>query len=157
MRASVLLSASSILLTVMILLVNYRLQIRKGQPFDLLDIAFEAAAVLTIVLIFTCVTNCISAIATRKTTRSLHRGEIPPRFLFNWGDTLRSIDGYTSFADTVTSLDREAILGHAIAELWTDIMQHARRHKYLRTGINLFRYSLMSFIALSALALSAIS
>jgi hypothetical protein len=156
-RASVLLGASSVLLTGVIFLINYRLQILRNSPTDYLDIIFAIVAALAVILILSAVTNCINAIATRKTTRSIHAGEIPRRFLFNWGDTLRAVDGYTSFADEVRSLDYDSITGHAIAELWTDIMQHARRHRYLRIGINLFRYSIFSFLILTGLTLLAVA
>jgi hypothetical protein len=156
-RASILLSASSVLLTGMILLVNYRLQQRQEHPIGPIDIAVLAVLLLTIALSLGSITNCVNAIAARKTTRSLHKDEIPNRFLFNWGDTRRAVDGYTSFAAQVTALDVDAIVGHATAELWTDILQHGRRHKYLRTGINLFRYGIVSFLTFAALTLLVVA
>jgi hypothetical protein len=156
-RASILLSASSVLLTGMILLANYRLQMQVAHPISGVDIALAAALLTTTTLSFSSITNCVNAIAARKTTRSLHAGEIPDRFLFNWGDTTRTVDGYTSFAERVASLDVTTILGHATAEIWTDILQHARRHKYLRHGITLFRYGVLAFLVFAALTLWVVS
>lgn len=152
-RASILLSASSVLLTGIILFVNHRIQARSTNPIGYPDIALVTVIAITGALTLASIANCINAIAAWKTSRSMHNGEIPNRFLFNWGDTIKSVDGYTAFAERVTNLDSKAILGHATAELWTDISQHRTRHKYLRTGIMLFRYSIISFVVLAALTL----
>ena len=152
-RASILLSANSLLLTGVVLLANYLLQGRGDHGLTYVDIVPIVVSVVTVGLIFVSVLNCINAVAARKTVRALHEGEIPSRFLFNWGDTLRAVDGYSSFASMVTSAGCEAIIGHAIAELWTDIMQHKQRHGYLRAGISVFRYCVGSFTVLAAVAL----
>ncbi len=141
----------------MILLVNYRLQRQEEHPIGPIDAAVLAVLILTVILSLGSITNCVNAIAARKTTRSLHKDEIPNRFLFNWGDTQRTVDGYTSFSEQVKSLDADTIVGHATAELWTDILQHGRRHKYLRGGINLFRYGILSFLTFAALTLLVVA
>ena len=64
----------------MILLVNYRLQLRNANPIDYLDVPYLGVVLLTIALTLGSISNCINAIATRKTTRSLHRSEIPTRY-----------------------------------------------------------------------------
>lgn len=95
-RASILLSASSVVVAGMILLANYRLQQKEVHPIGPLDLALAVALALTTALSLGSIQNCVNAIAARKTTRSLHDGEIPNRFLFNWRDTRRTVDGYTS-------------------------------------------------------------
>ncbi|GAA3430731.1 hypothetical protein [Kutzneria kofuensis] len=155
-RASILLSANTVLLTGMILLANYRLQQQATHPIGGLDLAVAATLVVAVVLNAASITSCVNAIAARKTTRSLHREEIPDRFLFNWGDTIRTVDGFTSFSTKVASLETNAILGHATAELWTDILQHRRRHRHLRQGVSLFRFDVPAFLIFATLTLLAI-
>lgn len=155
-RASILLSASSVVVTGMILLANYRLQLKEVHPIGPLDVALAVTLALTAALTLGSIQNCVNAIAARKTTRSLHDGEIPNRFLFNWGDTRRTVDGYSSFKEEVTSLSIESMIGNATAELWSDILQHADRHKYLRRGISLFRYGVSTFLIFAALTLAAL-
>jgi hypothetical protein len=154
-RASILLSANSVLLAGVVLLINYRLQTNYSHHLTYRDGILAATAILTATLIFMSIMKCINAIAARKTTRALHSREIPSRFLFNWGDTIGSVDGYSSFANKVTSLNHEDILGYAVAELWTDIIQHRDRHGYLRAGIGIFRYCTFSFLALAGSTLLA--
>ena len=43
------------------------------------------------------------------------------------------------------------MIGNATAEFWSDILQHADRHKYLRRGISLFRYGVVTFLILQLL------
>jgi hypothetical protein len=155
-RASILLSANTVLLTGMILLANYRLQQQATHPVGALDLAVATTLVIAVALNAGSITSCVNAIAARKTTRSLHKDEIPGRFLFNWGDTLHTVDGFTSFSAKVSALDTDAILGHATAELWTDILQHKRRHRHLRQGVRLFRLDVPAFLVFAALTLLAI-
>lgn len=144
-RASILLSANSILLAGVALLANfYTREAGKESPLYV-TIIFLGMTTVTLVLILTSVLNCISAIAARKTVRALHPDEIPSRFLFNWGDTLRSVDGYSDFVNKITTQSTVAMIGFATAELWTDIVQHRRRHHYLRVGVSVFRYCAASF------------
>ncbi|GAA2784084.1 hypothetical protein [Crossiella cryophila] len=152
-RASILLTAGSVLFTGLSLLITYRLQTRDINPVDGADIAVAAVGMVTILLNLASILSCIGAIAARKTSRAVHDKEIPPRFLFNWGDTHKSADGYTSFAQQVSALTHASILGHGIAELWTATIQHRDRHRYLRAGIRYFRYALTSFGLLTALLL----
>jgi uncharacterized membrane protein YidH (DUF202 family) len=140
-----------------VLLANLYVQSRSGSYRSYLNVASIIMIAVTVILVFTSVMNCINAIAARKTSRSIHADEIPSRFLFNWGDTIRCVDGYSNFVATVTSEDYNAILGHAIAELWTDIMQHKRRHGYLRNGVSIFRYCIASFVVLAGVILAAVS
>ncbi|MFH8402019.1 hypothetical protein ACH4E9_31925 [Streptomyces anulatus] len=149
-RASVLLSANAVLASGSLILVNYHLQTNKGSRTLLIEAAFCVMAVLTLSLILRSLWSSINAIAARKTTRVLHSAEIPSRFLFNWGDTLNSVDGHSDFARKVKGLSLDSILGHAMAELWTDILQHSQRHRHLRSAINTFRYCVMSLLALAA-------
>lgn len=149
-RASVLLSANAVLATGSLILVNYHLQTAGTSRVLWIESLFGVLAVLTMSLILRSLWGSINAIAARKTTRSLHSAEIPSRFLFNWGDTLRSVDGHSDFARRVGDLSLDAILGHAVAELWTDILQHSQRHRHLRSAINTFRYCVMSLLGLTA-------
>ncbi|GGZ17079.1 hypothetical protein GCM10010327_55000 [Streptomyces nitrosporeus] len=148
-RASVLLSANAVLASGSLILVNYHLQTTKGPRTLLIESVFCLLAALTLSLILRSLWSSINAIAARKTTRVLHSAEIPSRFLFNWGDTLKSVDGHSDFARKVKELSLDSILGHAMAELWTDVLQHSQRHRHLRSAINTFRYCVMSLLALS--------
>ncbi|MYT30658.1 MULTISPECIES: hypothetical protein [unclassified Streptomyces] len=154
-RASVLLSANAILATGSLILVNYHLQTTEAPRTLWIECTFGALAVLTLSLILRSLWASINAIAARKTTRVLHSAEIPSRFLFNWGDTLRSIDGHSDFSRKVTGLDLDSILGHAVAELWTDILQHSQRHRHLRSAINTFRYCIMTLLGLATFTFAA--
>ncbi|MGW2508491.1 hypothetical protein ACWC0A_03470 [Streptomyces scopuliridis] len=149
-RASVLLSANAVLATGSLILVNYHLQTVEAPPALWVEALFGTLAVLTLSLILRSLWGSINAIAARKTTRALHSAEIPSRFLFNWGDTLKAVDGHSDFARKVGALGLDSILGHAVAELWTDILQHSQRHRHLRSAINTFRYCVMSLLALAA-------
>ncbi|MFJ9636759.1 hypothetical protein [Streptomyces sp. NPDC101178] len=150
LRASILLSANAILITGSLILVNYHLQSDTRRQSILIESLFAALATLTLSLIMRSLWGCINAIAARKTTRALHHAEIPTRFLFNWGDTLKSVDGHTDFARKVTELSLDSMLGHAVAELWTDILQHAQRHRHLRSAISTFRYCIIAQLVLAA-------
>lgn len=154
-RASVLLSANAVLATGSLLIVSYHLQ-TVGSPRRLwAECLFCALAVLALALILRSLWDSINAIAARKTTRTLHAAEIPSRFLFNWGDTLKSVDGHSSFARKVGELSLDAALGHATAELWTDILQHSQRHGYLRSAISTFRYCVITLLILAAFTFAA--
>ncbi|MFF1693413.1 hypothetical protein ACFVXC_07305 [Streptomyces sp. NPDC058257] len=149
-RASVLLSANAILASGSLILVNYHLQTTKNSRSFWIEAIFCALAVLTLSLILRSLWSSINAIAARKTTRVLHSTEIPSRFLFNWGDTLKSVDGHSDFSRKVRDLTLDSMLGHATAELWTDILQHSQRHRHLRSAINTFRYCVMALLGLAA-------
>jgi hypothetical protein len=149
-RASVLLSANAVLATGSLILVNYHLQTTKMPRTLWIEFPFSVLAILTLSLILRSLWGSINAIAARKTTRSLHPAEIPTRFLFNWGDTLKSVDGHSDFARKVGNLSLDSILGHAVAELWTDILQHSQRHRHLRSAINTFRYCVTALLSLAA-------
>ncbi|MDV9195522.1 hypothetical protein [Streptomyces sp. Wh19] len=149
-RASVLLSANAVLATGSLILVNYHLQTTKGSRAVWIESLFCALATLTLSLILRSLWSSVNAIAARKTIRVLHSTEIPSRFLFNWGDTLKSVDGHSDFVRKVKDLDLDSILGHAAAELWTDILQHSQRHRHLRSAINTFRYCVMALVGLAA-------
>ncbi|MFC8728190.1 hypothetical protein [Streptomyces bacillaris] len=154
-RASVLLSANAVLASGSLILVNYHLQTSKDSRTLWIELVFSALAVLTLSLILRSLWSSINAIAARKTTRVLHSTEIPSRFLFNWGDTLKSVDGHSDFARKIKDLSLESILGHATAELWTDILQHSQRHRHLRSAINTFRYCVMALLGLAAFTFAA--
>jgi hypothetical protein len=148
-RASVLLSGSAVVLTGVILLVNLRLQSADDRYADFLDWVFVLMAAMTATLVVGAIASCVSAIASTRTARHLHQDEIPSRFIFNWRDTLRSVDGCSSFIAAAQALTRQAVVRHALAELWTDILQHSRRHRHLRRGIQLFRYCVASATGLT--------
>lgn len=154
-RASVLLSANAVLATGSLILVNYHLQTTRAPRTLWIESLFGTLAVLTLSLILRSLWGSINAIAARKTTRALHAAEIPSRFLFNWGDTLKSVDGHSDFARKVGALSQDSVLGHAVAELWTDILQHSQRHRHLRSAINTFRYCVMSLLGLAAFTFAA--
>ncbi|MET9807176.1 hypothetical protein [Streptomyces halstedii] len=116
-RASVLLSANAVLTSGSLILINYHLQTTKGSRALPIEAAFCVLATLTLSLTLRSFWSSINAIAARKTTRVLHSAEIPSRFLFNWRDTLNSIDGHSDFARQVQGLSLDSILGHALAEL----------------------------------------
>ncbi|MFI1522780.1 hypothetical protein [Kitasatospora cineracea] len=143
-----LLSANTIIMAGSALLANFHFQSSKPPQGIALKVAFFTLAAVTIILVLRGIWSCIDAIAARKTTRMLHPEEIPPRFLFNWGDTIKSVDGHSSFATKISTLSHEDILGHASAELWTDIIQHSQRHRHLRSAIAVFRYTVTFFFAL---------
>ncbi|MFD7129439.1 MULTISPECIES: hypothetical protein [Streptomyces] len=149
-RASVLLSANAVLATGSLILVNYHLQVGAERRIFWVELLFAVLAVLTLSLIVRSLWGCINAIAARKTTRALHPSEIPSRFLFNWGDTINSVDGHSDFARKVADLSLDSILGHALSELWTDILQHSQRHRHLRSAIGAFRYCIMTILLLAA-------
>ncbi|MFI1183380.1 hypothetical protein ACH4UT_28065 [Streptomyces sp. NPDC020799] len=130
--------------------MNYHLQTIKETRTLWIECLFGTLATLTLALILRSLWGSINAIAARKTTRALHPAEIPSRFLFNWGDTLKSVDGHSDFARKVGELSLDSILGHAVAELWTDILQHSQRHRHLRSAINTFRYCIMTLLGLAA-------
>lgn len=148
-RASVLLSANAVLATGAMILVNYHLQVDGGHRILWVECLFGALAVLALSLIMRSLWGCINAIAARKTTRAIHSAEIPSRFLFNWGDTLKSVDGHSDFVRKVTELTPNSILRHAVSELWTDILQHSQRHRHLRVGISTFRYCVVAILGLA--------
>jgi hypothetical protein len=155
-RASILLSANSVLLAGVAILANlFTRAAIIDSPFYM-TIIFLILTGITLILILTSVLNCISAIAARKTVRAMHADEIPSRFLFNRGDTIRSVDGYSSFVAKVTSHATESAIGNAAAELWTDIVQHSRRHRYLRVGVGTFRYCAISFGLLSIATITSV-
>ncbi|WP_136104425.1 hypothetical protein [Streptomyces sp. S816] len=154
-RASVLLNANAVMATGSLILVNYHIQTAK-TPYTLwIECLIDVCSALTLALILRSLWSAIDAIAARKTTRALHSGEIPTRFLFNWGDTLKSVDGHSNFARTVDELDLETVLGHAKAELLTDILQHAQRHRHLRSAINTFRFCVVALAGLAAFTFAA--
>lgn len=150
-RASTLLAGNAVLFTGSTVLTIQNLQRNIFTFGSWNNAAVMASTAVTILTILGSILSCINAIASRKTIRSLHPGEIPSRFLFNWGDTMRMVDGYTSFAGKVESLRVEDVVQHAIAELWTDIKQHSRRHSHLRRGIACFKYAILSFVAVISL------
>ncbi|MER8120126.1 hypothetical protein [Streptomyces sp. NPDC094031] len=154
-RASVLLSANAVLATGSLILVNYHIQTVKTSHKLWIECLFGIFAALALALILRSLWGAINAIAARKTTRALHSAEIPSRFLFNWGDTLNSVDGHSDFARKVGELGLEAVLGHSLAELWTDILQHSQRHRHLRSAINTFRYCIMAVLGLAMFTFAA--
>ncbi|WP_344450994.1 hypothetical protein, partial [Actinocorallia aurantiaca] len=94
---------------------------------------------------------CVGAIAayrSKKTSRQIFREELPSRFIFNWGDTLRSSASYEAFYAKLTSRSNNDILRSASAELWTVIFQHSKKHKNFRMGVRFFRSSLILFLLL---------
>lgn len=149
-RASVLLSANAVLASGSLLLANYHLQTTKHPRTLWIECTFGVLAILTFSLILHSLWGSINAIAARKTTRVMHSAEIPSRFLFNWGDTIGRVDGHSDFSRKVKELSLDSILGHAVAELWTDIIQHSQRHRHLRSAIGTFRFCVVSLLALAA-------
>jgi hypothetical protein len=148
-RASVLLSANSVLMAGSAFLVDYHLQTAPPDRHPVWTIFFAVVAAITIGLVLRSLWSCVDAIAARKTTRMVHPGEIPSRFLFNWGDTLKAVDGSSSFVSKVSVLSYDEVLRHASAELWTDILQHSQRHRHLRAAISVFRYGIVAFLVLA--------
>jgi len=148
-RASVLLGANSVLMAGSAFLVDYHLQTAPPGRHPAWTIFFAIIAAITIGLILRSLWSCVDAIAARKTTRMVHPGEIPSRFLFNWGDTLKAVDGSSSFVSKVSALSYDEVLKHAAAELWTDILQHSQRHRHLRAAISVFRYGIVAFLVLA--------
>ncbi|MFL6078101.1 MAG: hypothetical protein ACJ73S_32455 [Mycobacteriales bacterium] len=149
-RASVLLSANAALTAGTIVLTNSRLSLAASLVAKIL---LEALAALTMALCVLSISLTINAIATWRTIRSIHGNEIPSRFLFNWGDTLRAVDGFSDFRQKVIPSRYGDLVEYGVAELWTSILQHRRRHKFLRYGIHAFRLAVACFSALAALAL----
>lgn len=143
-RAAVLLSANAALLAGTILLSNSFLQ--EADNSTLSTWAMRAFAVLSFLFSASSVAYCTNAIAAWRTIRRMHDKEIPSRFAFNWGDTLRVVDGYSDFVSKLATLDREQITKNGTAELWTAILQHKRRHKHLRYGIHTFRIGIIFFV-----------
>jgi hypothetical protein len=151
-RAAVLLSANAALLTGTLVLANTFLQnVVKSWAAVPIELLALGSAATTVVAIF----FCANAIATWRTTRNINRQEIPPRLMFNWGDTLRAVDGYSKFESLVLAQTSEEVLKNGIAELWTDILQHSRRHKHLRYAMHLFRAAVVIFLFLSVLVIIA--
>lgn len=138
-RASVLLSANAALFAGTVLLLNARV---IGRP---LVWGVMVSGLLTACVIATSIYLCMNAIASWRTVRQFHDKEIPSRLLFNWGDTVRSVDGFSSFARAVRSQTLGEVVDNGLAELWTDILQHKRRHKYLRHGMHTFRAAILLF------------
>lgn len=150
-RAAVLMSANAALLGGTILLANSLIQATGvTQPATW---AMRIFACLTIFMASISIAFCTNAVAAWRTTRSLHRKEIPIRFAFNWGDTLDSVDGFSNFAEKMSSQRIMNIKDSAVAELWTALLQHKRRHKYLRYGIHTFRASALLFVGVAAILL----
>jgi hypothetical protein len=146
-RAAVLLSANAVLLTGAILLINSFLQGSGIAP--VIAWPMRVLSIITVLLCAASINFCTNAVASWRTTRQLHSKEIPRRFVFNWGDTIRSVDGFSSFSTTMESLKITDIVNNATAELWTAILQHRRRHKYLRYGIHTFRVGAFSFLVVT--------
>ncbi|GAA1038378.1 hypothetical protein [Streptomyces murinus] len=154
-RASVLLNANTVMATGSLILVNYHIQTAKTSHTLWIECLIGIFSALTLALILRSLWSANEAIAARKTIRALHSGEIPTRFLFNWGDTLQSVDGHSDFARKIDELDLKAILSHAKSELLTDILQHAQRHRHLRSAINTFRFCVVALLGLAAFTFAA--
>jgi hypothetical protein len=147
----VLLSANAALTAGTIVLTNSRLSL--AAPVVAAKMFLEALAAVTIALCVVSIALSVNAIAAWRTIRTLHGNEIPSRFLFNWGDTLSTVDGFSSFRAAVVPSRYQDLIDYGVAELWTSILQHRRRHKFLRYGIHAFRLAVACFSALAALAL----
>ncbi len=132
-----------------LILINYHLQMGFDGRIVWVETIFCALVVLVISLIVRSLWGCINSIAARKTVRAINPAEIPSRFLFNWGDTIKSVDGFSDFAQKTRNLSLDMILGNALSELWTDILQHSQRHRHLRSAIGTFRYCVVSLLALA--------
>ncbi|WP_146173818.1 hypothetical protein [Saccharothrix carnea] len=143
-RAAVLLSADAALLAATIPIANSILQ--RAGVVEWVIWATRGFAALAMFSSVASIAFCTNAVAAWRTTRQVHQKEIPNRFVFNWGDTLKSVDGYSDFASTAASRSVETVTGDAMAELWTVILQHKRRHKHLGLGIHFFRCGTIFFV-----------
>ncbi|MFD5916045.1 hypothetical protein ACFVYP_28950 [Kitasatospora sp. NPDC058201] len=150
-RAAAILSANAIIIAGSVLLANYHFQSNGTPRRILVEVAFAGLAFVTLILVLRSLWSCIDAIAARKTVRMVNSEEIDSRFLFNWGDTLGEIDGHSSFTVRVLKLTMEDVLKNAASELWTDILQHSRRHRHLRNAVTVFKYGVISFLGLTVL------
>lgn len=146
-RAAVLLSADAALLAGTILLANGYLMAPKNVGWPVWVI--KLCSIMAIGLGSISISYCTNSIAAWRTTRRWHAKEIPSRFVFNWGDTLRSVDGFSKFASDFYALNSRQIIDNGTAELWTAILQHRRRHKYLRYGMHAFRAATLFFFCAS--------
>lgn len=148
-RAAVLLSADAALLAGTIVLANSYLRASGNTSWSMWTM--KVCAISAIILGALSVSYCTNAIAAWRTTRRLHAREIPSRFVFNWGDTLSAVDGFSNFAVQLCALDIKRIAENGTAELWTAILQHKRRHKHLRYGIHTFRAATLFFVGVAVI------
>ena len=155
-RASALLSANAILFAGVALIANLKIHERATIP-AWSKWAFTVFLVVTIAFILVALWRCAGAIAARRTSRSLSIGEIPDRFLFNWGDTLRRVDGCSNFVQRAKELTYAQIVNDGLAELWTDIRQHSNRHRHLRAAISVFQVAVASFLGSAVYAVILIN
>jgi hypothetical protein len=155
-RASVLLSGNAIILTGTALLAGVVLDRHTGEYSSVPVYLVGGGALVTLAFTVISVMSCVGAIAARRTIRAKGHRDISLRHLFNWGDTIRAAGNFPALLDYVKSMTTEQAIESAAAELWTDILQHAGRHKYLRRGLASFRYSVIAFLALIALAAFAL-
>ncbi|MFJ2841062.1 hypothetical protein ACIPD2_05145 [Streptomyces griseofuscus] len=153
-RASALLNANAVMVTGSLSLVNYHIQTAKTPHTLWIERLIGFLSALMLALILRSLWSAIDAIAARKTTRALHLGEIPTRFLFNWGDILKSVDGYSNFARRVDELDLKTPLVMPRRN-FTDILQHAQRHRHLRSAINTFRFCVVALAGLATFTFAA--
>ena len=151
-RASLLVSANTLLLAGVALLLSIYNPNPDGEKLSFILIAFFVLLVATLIFVLTSIWYCVDAIAatrTRKTSRQTFKGVLPDRFLFNWGDTLRNNAAYEDFATKLRKSSPSEILEAALAELWTAIYQHSVKHRSLRWGIRYFRLSIILFFSLA--------
>jgi hypothetical protein len=128
----------------------------KNWEQRVVSISFAAAVVTTITFVSLSIWHCVGAVSVykrRRTSRQTFRDELPSRFIFNWGDTLRTSNSFQAFFATLRSSTGDETLKAASAELWGAIYQHSVKHYSLRKGIRFFRLSLLSFVALAGMAL----
>lgn len=147
-RASVLLTANFALVAGTMLDLTRRLE-DASIPHGLLG----TLAVVTLSFSASSISMAIGATVTWRTTRNIHGNIVPQRFLFNWGDTIRAINGFTQFEHQIAELTYPRALQCGAAELWTNMLQYQRRHKYLRWAIHAFRLAVLFFTAVTVLVL----
>jgi hypothetical protein len=158
-RASLLVSANALLLAGTTLLLNgYDISdAHKNWKQHAITICFALAVVTTFTSIAISIWYCVGAVSAykrRRTSRQVFRNKLPSRFIFNWGDTLRTSEDFQAFLSTLRSSTSEDTLKAASAELWSVIYQHSTKHRSLRMGIRFFRFSLLAFVALAIMALA---
>jgi hypothetical protein len=153
-RASLLVSANALLLAGTAVLLSFYGDIAlKGKVNIVIGAAFLSILGATLLVIGASIWFCVGAVAAYKTRQTSHfkfASSVPSRFLFNWGDTIRSSRDFEGFYKQLIGQSEEDVLRAAASELWTALHQHAKKHRNLRIGIRLFRAALILFIVLAA-------
>jgi hypothetical protein len=144
-RASFVVSANAILIAGVSFLFSW-IAARKIYGGSVSLILVSVGMLLALVFALRSVRAASQVLVSKKTWRTLFKGDPPASLFYHHNDTLKEASTYAQFSSRFKEQTLDSELEWAVINLWIVLNMHAHRYRFLRAATNHLQVATLAFI-----------